>query len=155
MVSLTFASGTRLPAGFDSSMASVRLRERDLTADRFLLFGHIHDAAAALAHRGVAGIMGHVAGPLLPARPGCDDWAALTAGPTSLCRNGRATRIAPTSRSSAGSRGARRKPRPTSADSRPSLARRERASRTGVRLTPSSPAMAVSSSFEPGATEPR
>ena len=32
-----------------------------------------HDAAAAAAHAGVAGIMGHVTGPLLPAQP---RWAA-------------------------------------------------------------------------------
>jgi hypothetical protein len=32
VVSLTFARWNRLPAGFDSSMASVRLRDRDLTA---------------------------------------------------------------------------------------------------------------------------
>jgi hypothetical protein len=37
-----------------------------------------HDAAAAAARTGVAGIMGHVAGPLLPARPG---WAAWLSKP--------------------------------------------------------------------------
>jgi hypothetical protein len=37
-----------------------------------------HDAAAAAAHRGVAGIMGHVSGPLLPEPPG---WAAWLSKP--------------------------------------------------------------------------
>jgi hypothetical protein len=40
-----------------------------------------HDAAAARAHAGVAGIMGHVAGRLLPAAPA---WAAWTAKPAGL-----------------------------------------------------------------------
>ena len=39
-----------------------------------------HDAAAAAAHTGVAGVMGHVAGPLLPAAPG---WAAWLSKPAS------------------------------------------------------------------------
>ena len=37
-----------------------------------------HDAAAAAAHRGVAGVMGHVSGPLLPEWPG---WAAWLSKP--------------------------------------------------------------------------
>ena len=39
-----------------------------------------HDAAAAAAHSGVAGIMGHVAGPLLPERPGWSAWLQKPAG---------------------------------------------------------------------------
>jgi hypothetical protein len=39
-----------------------------------------HDAAAAAAHTGVAGIMGHIAGPLLPERPGWAAWLAKPAG---------------------------------------------------------------------------
>jgi hypothetical protein len=37
-----------------------------------------HDAAAAAVRAGAAGVMGHVAGPLLPSRPG---WAAWLAKP--------------------------------------------------------------------------
>jgi hypothetical protein len=40
-----------------------------------------HDAAAAAADRGVAGIMGHVSGPLLPERPG---WAAWLGKPPGM-----------------------------------------------------------------------
>jgi hypothetical protein len=40
-----------------------------------------HDAAAEVAHRGVAGVMGHVAGPLLPERPG---WAAWLSKPSGM-----------------------------------------------------------------------
>jgi len=40
-----------------------------------------HDAAAAAAHRGVAGIMGHVSGPFLPEWPG---WAAWLSKPDGL-----------------------------------------------------------------------
>ena len=40
-----------------------------------------HDAAAAAADTGVAGIMGHVAGPLLPEPPG---WAAWLSKPPGL-----------------------------------------------------------------------
>jgi hypothetical protein len=39
-----------------------------------------HDAAAAAAHTGVAGIMGHVSGPLLPERPGWAAWLGKPAG---------------------------------------------------------------------------
>jgi hypothetical protein len=39
-----------------------------------------HDAAAAVADRGVAGLMGHVAGPLLPERPGWAAWLRKPAG---------------------------------------------------------------------------
>jgi hypothetical protein len=39
-----------------------------------------HDAAAASAHSGVAGLMGHVAGPLLPERPGWAAWLSKPAG---------------------------------------------------------------------------
>jgi hypothetical protein len=39
-----------------------------------------HDAAAAVAARGVAGIMGHVAGPLLPAVLGWAAWLDKPAG---------------------------------------------------------------------------
>src|SRR4051812_33734126 len=39
-----------------------------------------HDAAAAVAHTGVAGLMGHVAGPLLPERPGWAAWLSKPAG---------------------------------------------------------------------------
>jgi hypothetical protein len=39
-----------------------------------------HDAAAAAAHAGVAGLMGHVAGPLLPERPAWAAWLAKPAG---------------------------------------------------------------------------
>jgi hypothetical protein len=39
-----------------------------------------HDAAAAMAHRGVAGIMGHVSGPLLPEPPGWAAWLSKPAG---------------------------------------------------------------------------
>jgi hypothetical protein len=39
-----------------------------------------HDAAAAVARSGVAGIMGHVAGALLPARPGWAAWLGKPAG---------------------------------------------------------------------------
>jgi hypothetical protein len=39
-----------------------------------------HDAAAAAAHSGVAGIMGHVSGPLLPERPGWAAWLGKPAG---------------------------------------------------------------------------
>ena len=39
-----------------------------------------HDAAAAGARRGVAGIMGHVAGPLLPADPRWAAWLQKPAG---------------------------------------------------------------------------
>jgi len=39
-----------------------------------------HDAAAAAADRGVAGIMGHVCGPLLPERPGWAAWLGKPAG---------------------------------------------------------------------------
>ncbi len=42
--------------------------------------GAPHDAAAAAARRGVAGIMGHVAGALLPARPGWAAWLGKPAG---------------------------------------------------------------------------
>jgi hypothetical protein len=41
-----------------------------------------HDAAAAAAHSGVAGIMGHIAGPLLPERPGWAAWLKKPAGMT-------------------------------------------------------------------------
>jgi hypothetical protein len=40
-----------------------------------------HDAAAAAAHKGVAGVMGHVAGPLLPEPP---RWAAWFSKPPGL-----------------------------------------------------------------------
>jgi hypothetical protein len=40
-----------------------------------------HDAAAAAAQRGVAGLMSHVAGPLLPERPG---WAAWLSKPDGM-----------------------------------------------------------------------
>jgi hypothetical protein len=40
-----------------------------------------HDAAAAAAHRGVAGVMGHVSGPLLPEPP---RWAAWLSKPDGL-----------------------------------------------------------------------
>src|SRR5918998_5767205 len=40
-----------------------------------------HDAAAAAAHTGVAGLMGHVAGPLLPERPA---WAAWLSKPSGM-----------------------------------------------------------------------
>jgi hypothetical protein len=39
-----------------------------------------HDAAAALAHDGVAGVMGHVSGPLLPERPRWAAWLTKPAG---------------------------------------------------------------------------
>jgi hypothetical protein len=39
-----------------------------------------HDAAAGAARHGVAGVMGHVAGPLLPERPGWAAWLAKPAG---------------------------------------------------------------------------
>jgi hypothetical protein len=39
-----------------------------------------HDAAAAVAHGGIAGIMGHVSGPLLPERPGWAAWFGKPAG---------------------------------------------------------------------------
>ena len=39
-----------------------------------------HDAAAGAAHKGVAGVMGHVAGPPLPARPGWAAWLGKPAG---------------------------------------------------------------------------
>ena len=39
-----------------------------------------HDAAAAAAHAGIAGVMGHVAGPLLPERPGWAAWLGKPAG---------------------------------------------------------------------------
>jgi hypothetical protein len=39
-----------------------------------------HDRAAAAAHLGVAGIMGHVSGPLLPERPGWAAWLSKPAG---------------------------------------------------------------------------
>ena len=39
-----------------------------------------HAAAAAAAHTGVAGVMGHVAGPLLPERPGWAAWLGKPAG---------------------------------------------------------------------------
>ena len=41
-----------------------------------------HDAAAAAARGGVAGIMGHIAGPLLPERPGWAAWLSKPAGTT-------------------------------------------------------------------------
>ena len=40
-----------------------------------------HDAAAAVARRGVAGLMGHISGPLLPELPG---WAAWLSKPDGL-----------------------------------------------------------------------
>ena len=40
-----------------------------------------HDAAAAAVHRGVAGVMGHVSGPLLPEPP---RWAAWLSKPDGL-----------------------------------------------------------------------
>ena len=40
-----------------------------------------HDEAAAAAHAGVAGLMGHVAGPLLPERPA---WSAWLSKPTGM-----------------------------------------------------------------------
>ena len=40
-----------------------------------------HDAAAAAAHAGVAALMAHIAGPLLPARPG---WAAWLSKPARI-----------------------------------------------------------------------
>ena len=39
-----------------------------------------HDAAAAAARAGVGGVMGHVAGPPLPARPGWAAWLGKPAG---------------------------------------------------------------------------
>jgi hypothetical protein len=39
-----------------------------------------HDDAAAAAHAGVAGVMGHVSGPQLPERPGWAAWLAKPAG---------------------------------------------------------------------------
>ena len=39
-----------------------------------------HDAAAVAAGRGVAGVMGHVSGPLLPERPGWAAWLGKPAG---------------------------------------------------------------------------
>jgi len=39
-----------------------------------------HDAAAAASRHGVAGVMGHVAGPLLPERPGWAAWLSKPAG---------------------------------------------------------------------------
>jgi hypothetical protein len=39
-----------------------------------------HDAAAAVARTGVAGLMGHVAGPLLPERLGWAAWLSKPAG---------------------------------------------------------------------------
>ena len=39
-----------------------------------------HDAAAAAARAGVAGVMAHVAGPLLPERPGWAAWLSKPAG---------------------------------------------------------------------------
>jgi hypothetical protein len=39
-----------------------------------------HDAAAAVARTGVAGLMGHVAGPLLPERPAWAAWLSKPAG---------------------------------------------------------------------------
>jgi hypothetical protein len=39
-----------------------------------------HDAAAAVARSGVAGVMGHVSGPLLPERPGWAAWLSKPAG---------------------------------------------------------------------------
>jgi hypothetical protein len=39
-----------------------------------------HDAAAAAAHSGVAGLMAHVSGPLLPERPGWAAWLSKPAG---------------------------------------------------------------------------
>ena len=39
-----------------------------------------HDAAAAAARAGVAGVMAHVSGPLLPARPGWAAWLGKPAG---------------------------------------------------------------------------
>jgi hypothetical protein len=39
-----------------------------------------HDAAAEVAHHGVAGVMGHVAGPLLPERPAWAAWLSKPAG---------------------------------------------------------------------------
>jgi hypothetical protein len=40
-----------------------------------------HDAAAQVAHSGIAGVMGHVAGPFLPERPG---WAAWLSKPPGM-----------------------------------------------------------------------
>jgi hypothetical protein len=39
-----------------------------------------HDAAADAARAGIAGVMGHVAGPLLPERPGWAAWLSKPAG---------------------------------------------------------------------------
>jgi hypothetical protein len=39
-----------------------------------------HDAAAAAARAGIAGVMGHVAGPRLPERPGWSAWLGKPAG---------------------------------------------------------------------------
>jgi hypothetical protein len=39
-----------------------------------------HDAAAEAAHAGIAGVMAHVAGPLLPERPGWAAWLGKPAG---------------------------------------------------------------------------
>jgi hypothetical protein len=41
-----------------------------------------HDAAAAAARAGIAGVMRHVAGPLLPERPGWAAWLGKPAGMT-------------------------------------------------------------------------
>jgi hypothetical protein len=41
-----------------------------------------HDAAAAAAHSGVAGVMGHVSGPLLPEQPAWAAWLDKPAGMT-------------------------------------------------------------------------
>jgi hypothetical protein len=39
-----------------------------------------HDAAAAASHKGFGGVMGHVAGPLRPERPGWAAWLSKPAG---------------------------------------------------------------------------
>jgi hypothetical protein len=39
-----------------------------------------HDEAAAAARAGIAGVMGHIAGPLLPERPGWAAWLSKPAG---------------------------------------------------------------------------
>ena len=67
-----------------------------------------------------------------PVEPG-----RLRRGESRSASDSSAPRMAPTSRNSAGSSGLTRKPRPMVVSRTPSRASRSRASRTGVRLTPS------------------
>jgi hypothetical protein len=60
----------------DDFAALGRLNEVAVTGSR----REPHDAAAAVARAGVAGVMAHVAGPLLPERPGWAAWLPKPAG---------------------------------------------------------------------------